>query len=818
MTQIRPVVTPAAQCEARAPALSARLPWWLLGALYALAAAFLAMLHPHPWRIALAAVVFAVPCALWSRLALVALPAMMPCASLVAWTGAFFVDEFDVFWMAGLAGASVNLASGGVSLRLRGATQWLVCLTAVALAVVHGIAAYTGYMVGAASAPLPLSPMFYFAPENALRVAKGFAWAFAALPVLHGELRRAPDAASRALAQGFTGAAAIVALAALWERFSFTGLTDLTSDYRSTALFWEMHVGGAALDACIALTLPFAVWVWLSARSRVAYIASVLLLLTVIYAAFTTFSRGVWAAVLLQGVLFGFLYFSGMHAAGVRPDPRARRAPVLRVTALAMAAVTTILLAFPATGYRGSAAAALLLGVVLACAPHLATAPRGAWWGAVTTALIGSALLVGSFLWSGKVAYFAFGICCVVAAVSTRGLHGPGSTWRKASVFAAVLLALPAALLVGMHRTESVAGIVAMLPATGFALALVAWSAVRRTVLIELTPRSLAGSVLVLGGSVMAAAMFSSSYMGGRWLSSERDMAGRLAHWKIALEALDGPFKLLFGAGLGTFPQTYYWRAPEGRVRGGLYAGADDSNRHIVLAGSSFSVGYGEVLRLAQRVHAGLRESFDLSARVRLRGDRPVVLLAEVCEKNLLYHGRCTRKEFRVQPGPGWQPVRLLLTPAGGAVESLAQRLRPLTFSIGISSTGGGVDIDDLQLHGAQGALLVNGDFARVQDGWLFTSDHDHMPWHEKNLAVNVLHGSGLVGLCLVALLFVSAMTRAVTRVVRGEPRAAPIATALIGMAMIGAFDSVFDVPRVTTLCYLMMYWALLDRRQFAVS
>ena len=43
---------------------------------------------------------------------------------------------------------------------------------------------------------------------------------------------------------GLAGAA----LATVWERTAFTGLLNFSSDYRATALFWEMHVGGTALD------------------------------------------------------------------------------------------------------------------------------------------------------------------------------------------------------------------------------------------------------------------------------------------------------------------------------------------------------------------------------------------------------------------------------------------------------------------------------------------------------------------------------------------------------------------------------------------
>ena len=207
-------------------------------------------------------------------------------------------------------------------------------MLAFALAAVHGVAACAGYLAGAATTPAPLAPVFYFTSENALRVAKGYAWALAALPVLHGELRRAPEAASRALALGLAGAAAVVALAATWERFAFTGLADLTSDYRSTGLFWEMHVGGAALDACVVLTLPFTVWACVSARSRFTTALAVLLLLTALYAALTTFSRGVWAAVLLQGILFGLLYLFRMKRPGTMAAGDAARGSSLVTVAL----------------------------------------------------------------------------------------------------------------------------------------------------------------------------------------------------------------------------------------------------------------------------------------------------------------------------------------------------------------------------------------------------------------------------------------------------------------------------------------------------
>ena len=68
----------------------------------------------------------------------------------------------------------------------------------------------------------------------------------------------AAEAALDRIVTGLTLGLATCGLAALWERLAFPGLTNFAADYRSSALFWEMHVGGAALDAWLALALPFA--------------------------------------------------------------------------------------------------------------------------------------------------------------------------------------------------------------------------------------------------------------------------------------------------------------------------------------------------------------------------------------------------------------------------------------------------------------------------------------------------------------------------------------------------------------------------------
>jgi hypothetical protein len=96
---------------------------------------------------------------------------------------------------------------------------------------------------------------------------------------------------------------ASVVLAALWERAAYPGIFDFSTVYRVTAMFWEMHVGGGAIDAYLAMAMPFVLWSLANARGRGRWVLSAALGLLATYACLMTFSRGVHLTVALSLVL-----------------------------------------------------------------------------------------------------------------------------------------------------------------------------------------------------------------------------------------------------------------------------------------------------------------------------------------------------------------------------------------------------------------------------------------------------------------------------------------------------------------------------------
>ena len=121
------------------------------------------------------------------------------------------------------------------------------------------------------------------------------------------------------------------------------------------------------------------------------------------------------------------------------------------------------------------------------------------------------------------------------------------------------------------------------------------------------------------------------------------------------------------------------------------------------------------------------------------------------------------------------------------------------------------VDVDNVSLIAPGGQdLIANGHFAQGMSRWFTTSDRSHLPWHIKNLFLNVLFDQGIVGLLLFVALTGGALFRLIVGSARGNPVAPFLAASLVGFLLVGLFDSLLDVPRVAFLYYLLVMVSLI--------
>jgi hypothetical protein len=326
----------------------------------------LALHHPlAPGFLAAALMAWAGVVWRWPLVWLVVVPLLLPILDFLPWTGWVAIDEFDLLLLATLAGGYAHLARSGRDLKLSSLPLGLLGFLFVceAIALFRGVADAGGFTFDWFGG--------YRDAMNSVRIFKSLFFAMLFAPMLVEAFQRDGRRVSRLLAIGIVAGLALVAIAVLRERATYPGLLDFSTPYRCAAMFWEMHVGGAALDGYLALSVPFAAWALLEARRRSYWLAAAALVVLVGYACLTTFSRGVYLALLFALTVLAWLRMRPEGAA----EETARLAAGVRLV-LAVAFLGLAELAFHVAGYRGALLLLIASGIALV-ANRLRTRP---WW------------------------------------------------------------------------------------------------------------------------------------------------------------------------------------------------------------------------------------------------------------------------------------------------------------------------------------------------------------------------------------------------------------------------------------------------------
>lgn len=749
---------------------------------------------------------------------LLLLPALLPVIGLAPWSGWITFEELDILILAVATGgyarmAWPNRADSGTheSSQLRqGPSLWVWVL--VGLFSISTISALFRGFVDAGGFTFSWF-QGYHEPMNSVRLFKSLFEALLLIPLWRMVNTENPIRSCNLLSRGLMLGLAATGMATLWERAAFTGLLDFSSNYRTTAMFWEMHVGGAALDGFLALTVPFALRELLVARTPVRWGLAAGSMALAGYACLTTFSRGVYLAIPISIVVFlGLQTWHRKHiasAADAQLDTAvvAKRAAVF-VLLVAGACVGAFWM-FPTSGYRGMAALLVTVMVMLPLARVLRGFNLGQWLlgGLLATGLVLLAVVTAWLLSKG--AYVAYGLA---AMLTTAMLFFLGQSNKPHMLFGPVALggfvAMAASTALIAHHWGGASGLFHAAPMLTGVLGVGLIAGICRR---PIWPEALRWQGSVAAALGMVAAVLSvlggGNYMNERFATGRQDFGGRQAHWQLGRDMLHTPADLWFGKGLGRFPADYFLAGNPEEHPGDYRLRHEGENTYVTLGGGLHINGWGEIFRVSQRV-AEPGNTAIVTASV--RAEKNTNIHFEVCEKHLLYNGNCLLKEIGIKGTPGvWQPIRLQLqgaSPVRG--DGYAPRL--LAFSMAISSLGGIADIDNITLTSADGRdLLTNGDFSREMARWFFSSDRHHLPWHIKSIFMNVLFDQGILGLSLWSALLVGALWRTSLGTARRHPLAPALAASLTGFAVVGLFDSLLDVPRLAWLFYLLLLLAL---------
>ena len=727
---------------------------------------------------------------------LVAVPALLPVLDFAPWTGWFFLEELDLLLLA-------TCAAGYWAIGRTPAPAKLPGLARVALGLFM-----LCYLLAAWRGIAPLAPLDansfanYTSPYNGLRVLKGVLWPLLLLPLLRATAGEQGANLQRLLVPGMLLGLAACSLAVVWERLAFPGLFNFASDYRPTAPFSAMHTGGAALDAYLAMSFPF-VTLWLVNHPSPRRLALGLLALGLgLFAGLTTFSRDIYLAYAAAGGVISVLGAAHHFRSGTLSG-RSMAASVL----LLVLAYWVLSQVFAHGGYRGLGAALGLLASALLLAGAAPRLPKPLAAGGLALALLGVVAAVGLSGAGGasaKAPYLAYGLALLCAGGGAALLAAgpaPQRPWGVLLLAAALPAQGLAAALVARHYGGNDA-----LP--GIALAILLALAMGASRLLPQPPWKLDRGTLTVGffSAIVFAALIpisSSYYTGSRFATVGSDIGVRLAHWGEALEMMDDDFLTsLLGQGLGRYPQAYTWQNRQGEVPGTFSYAEEPGNRFLLLGAAQYARGYGEVLRMLQHVDLQAGKRYRLKLDIR-RDQADAWPVAMVCQRWLIYPQDCSVAKFApAAPGQGWQTLEAELP-----LRTARNRWgAPLVLELYNRSHRAQLGIDNVSLVEVDSGreLIRNGGFSYANDYWFFSSDRNHMPWHVKNFAVNQLFELGWVGALATAFLLLALGGRMAARGLAGDSYAAVSLAALTGCMMVGLFDSITDVPRLTILFLLI--------------
>jgi len=145
----------------------------------------------------------------------------------------------------------------------------------------------------------------YFASTNALREAKGLLWALLLLPMF-AQLQADQQRAAPWVVGGMLSGLGVLVLTLLWERHLYTGILNFHTEYRVSGWFFDMHTGGAAVDAALALLFPFVFGVWTTWRKWPVRLLFPPLVIAGLYGLVVTYSRANYPAVIAMALVLGF--------------------------------------------------------------------------------------------------------------------------------------------------------------------------------------------------------------------------------------------------------------------------------------------------------------------------------------------------------------------------------------------------------------------------------------------------------------------------------------------------------------------------------
>lgn len=691
------------------------------------------------------------------RLWLIVLPLVTVGLDLAPFTGRFAYNELDLAFLVTLAS---GLLYGRYRFKVFAPSPASIVLLGYLVVLALGYSGWTFFL-------LPPGAGWdnpYYTDEYAYKVFKGVVWGIALVPMWGYLLAVDKHRAVNMFITGMCCAALLLGLIVLWERGTLgvilsasawyhvvNSLLDLSSSYRVTGIFSDMHTGGEAYDGMVLLLLPASLYAATHGRSTWIRLLGAMAALTLAYATLVGFTRATYAAFAIALAMFGTLTLLARHRNNI-PLP----VPLAAAAAALGAGLVAAFIAYRFAGSYGLASYGALL--LLAYVEARWLFPEWARHTLKVVALGLVALALNAHFTSRW----------VEASVLGAGLIG---TSLIASYFFAHRLFHAAGTSSEINRAFLLAGVI-LLPAI-FAFA--------------------------LGGY----------QINDRVSRVSGDLQTQEGHWRDVVDSSrSGFFAGLLGNGVGSFPASYIGRHSEVVKEVGSFSVIRADNRDLL------QMGGGHDLALGQRISVEPYTDYKVTVHARADKEARVVIgLCErnlIYASNFMPN--CVRKAVSLSATEGEFEQQTVEINSGRVGQWRAPWRWPTVLTINYAKPGTVVEIDAIEFSADGFNLLRNGSFKHGLDYWFSFNDYSHLPWHIKNTFLQVWFESGWLGLglflALLALLVHANLER------HAPDSLVPVyTTGVLSICVFGLFGGPLDSARVSWMFYFFLAAGLAQLR-----
>lgn len=688
---------------------------------------------------------------------LIVLPIATVTVDLSTYSGRFLFNEYDLLFL-------VTIAFGLLSNKYRISIfkfSWPVCLIGCFLLVVFSsFSAWSVFL----SPPTVSTSNPYYLPEYGYKLVKGMLWGLMLVPLWLRLLNKHRDRAINQLVVGQCVAAIIFGFVILWERGTLgvilsgdpwyhivSSLLDLSSSYRTTGLFADMHTGGEVVDGIILLLLPMTLYGVFCGSNRGIRMLGLTAFASLAYCTMVGFTRATYVSFFLSIVAFVVLYFITQK----REEVLKKDIPYSLFGVTIVAAFSGAYVAFSLAGSYGLASFAGLA----------ALAYMGGWLLKLPRGLALGLLLLG-------------GIVCLYLAVDSHF----SSRWVEGSRATAISLVA----------------------------ALTLFYVLANLLFVRISGFSEFNKFLLVAVMIMVPVGF--SFAVGSYKFNERmetvgkDLGSRTRHWARVIESSNPKLSTqLLGNGVGSFPGNYVYHFPDTVRDVGSYVIKQDSDS------SYLSIGPGHDLAFGQRVSVEANTDYQITFRLKAEMQGKIAFF--LCERNLIFASNfmanCKSRSLKFKPTAGIFETFSLSLNSGKVGQKNSLSRWPTTLYLKNFSKEGMIDLDAISLKSDDIEILANNHFIAGGDNWFFYNDFSHLPWHIKNTYLQSWYHYGYIGLLLFLGLALSTVAVAVKKQDNSALYVA-FASGVIAIGIFGVFGSPLDSSRVSWIFYFYMFSVLL--------